>query len=61
MYGELLKWVALIELPIFAALFRLMIRQKKDYEVDMCRCKDALSEFKLHVARNYVSTNYFRI
>lgn len=71
MFSELLNWVAMIELPVFAALFRMIIKQRKEMEeyllanqshtdsrVDMC--KEALADFKLHVARNYVSTNYLK-
>ena len=60
MYTELLKWVALIELPIFAALFKMTIRHKKDYEQELAKCKEALAEFKLHAARNYVSVNQLK-
>lgn len=60
MFGEYYTWVAMIEVPIFAALFRMLIRNKKDCEQDINYCKEALSDFKLHVARNYVSVNYLK-
>lgn len=71
MFNELLNWITMIELPIFAALFRMIIKQRRELEeylqehqtntdtrIDVCR--EALSDFKLHVARNYVSTNYLK-
>ena len=71
MFTEIFNWIAMIELPIFAALFRMMSKQRHDLEeyhlthqlrtdgqIDMC--KEALADFKLHVARNYVSTNYLK-
>ncbi len=60
MFNEYYSWVAMIEIPIFAALFRMLVRQKKEYETDIVQCREALSEFKLHVARNYVSVNYLK-
>ena len=71
MFNELFNWLAMIELPVFAALFRIIARQRREMEeylqksqnhtdgrVDLC--KEALADFKLHVARNYVSTNYLK-
>ena len=60
MFFDTFNWVTMIELPLLAALFRIICRQKKDCENSVGFCKDALAEFKLHVARNYVSVNYLK-
>ncbi len=71
MFNELTNWIAMVELPIFAALFRTVNRNKKEADVEIehlkdahdahvSNLKDALSDFKLHVARNYVSVNYLK-
>lgn len=60
MLGQFINWIALIELPIFIALFRMIVRNKNDCDKEMLLCRDALSDFKLHVARNYVSINYLK-
>ncbi len=60
MYTEILKWAAMIELPVFAALFRMMLKHKKECEQSINLCKEDLNEFKLHVARNYVSITYLK-
>lgn len=71
MTNELMTWATMIEVPVFAALFRLIIKNKRendssftshkqlnDEEIGLV--KESLSEFKLHVARNYVSVNYLK-
>lgn len=71
MFTDLWSWITMIEVPLFAALFRMISRQRRDWEENMleCKshtdnrvtlCKEALADFKLHVARNYVSTNYLK-
>ena len=71
MLNELLNWIAMIELPVFAALFRMIIKQRRKFEDCLLELrghtdnrvdigKEALADFKLHVARNYVSTNYLK-
>ena len=60
MYEDLIKWLAFIELPIFAATFRMLIKNKREFEEQTSYLKESLSEFKLFVARNYVSTNYLK-
>ncbi|MCX4348886.1 MAG: hypothetical protein OSJ76_03775 [Alphaproteobacteria bacterium] len=71
MLNELLNWIAMIELPVFAALFRMIIKQRREFEDCLLELrghtdnrvdigKEALADFKLHVARNYVSTNYLK-
>lgn len=68
---DFFNWVTMIEVPIFFALFRMIVRYrnkaeednadiKGSYEQRISLCKDALSEFKIHVARNYVSNNYLK-
>lgn len=71
MFNEMTTWMAMVELPVFAALFRLITRNKKETDIGLERLKttqeqntsglkEALSDFKLHVARNYVSVNYLK-
>lgn len=60
MYEELLKWAAIVELPIFAALFRITTKHRKDYSQEVAICKDALADFKLYAARSYVSAAYLK-
>lgn len=71
MFNELTNWIAMVELPVFAALFRLVNRNKKEadkgiehlkeaHDAHVSNLKDALADFKLHVARNYVSVNYLK-
>jgi len=55
MFTEIFNWVTMIEIPIFASLFSLVFKQRKDTETAIGICRDALSEFKVEVARNYVS------
>ena len=60
MFLDTFNWVTMIEIPLLAALFKTIFKQKKDCENSISFCKDALAEFKLHVARNYVSVNYLK-
>lgn len=71
MNHDLMTWVSVIEVPVFAALFRLIVKNKREQDDNISRhrelcddalglVRDALSEFKLHVARNYVSVNYLK-
>lgn len=60
MFLDTFNWVTMIELPLLATLFRIIFKQKRDCEMSICQNKDALAEFKLHVARNYVSVNYLK-
>ncbi len=57
---EIINWVAMVVVPAVAGLFRMMTKQKKEMDLQILSCRDALSEFKLHVARNYVSINYLK-
>jgi phenylalanyl-tRNA synthetase alpha subunit len=50
----------MIEIPVFMALFKMMMRIRKDVDVVTSEYKDALSDFKLHVARNYASMTYLK-
>ena len=72
MFNELINWIAMIELPLFVAVFRMLVKQRKEMEEQLLAtqnhtegrvdvCKEALADFKLHVARNYVSTAGCRI
>ena len=71
MFNELTNWIAMVELPVFAALFRMVNRNKKEaetgiehlkeaHDAHVSNLKDTLADFKLHVARNYVSVNYLK-
>lgn len=71
MFTEMTSWVAMVELPIFVTLFRMMSKNKKEADIDLAEVRgnydksvasirEALSDFKLHVARNYVSINYLK-
>ena len=55
MLSDIFNWITMIEIPVFASLFSLVFRQRKDAENAIGICREALSEFKVHVARNYVS------
>ena len=56
MLSDIFNWITMIEIPIFASLFSLLFRQRKDTDNAIGICREALSEFKVHVARNYVSS-----
>lgn len=71
MTNELMTWATMIEVPVFAALFRLIIKNKRESDgafishrqqsnENVGLVKDSLAEFKLHVARNYASVNYLK-
>lgn len=71
MTGEFFNWVTMIEVPIFLALFRMIAKFRSQTEEEILDlkgsqenkfsdCREALSEFKIHVARNYVSTSYLK-
>lgn len=71
MTGEFFNWVSMIEIPIFLALFKMISKTRKDGEDELLdvrgeqeqkfsSCREALSDFKIHVARNYVSTSYLK-
>lgn len=71
MFSELTTWMAMVEVPLFATLFRLLAKTKKDIDGELLLLKDnhgqhhaavreALAEFKLHVAKNYVPVTYLK-
>ncbi len=71
MSTEILTWVVMVELPVFAALFKMISKSrqeadnhfmtlKEDCGQEVIRLRESLAEFKLHVARNYVSVNYLK-
>lgn len=71
MTGELFNWVTMIEVPLFLGLFRMISKNRSRLEDDISEikgtqeqklsgCREALSDFKIHVARNYVSINYLK-
>mgnify|MGYP005777858603 CR=1 FL=1 len=60
MFLDSVSWITMIEVPLFAALFRFVFKQKREAEEAAGLCKDALADFKLHVARNYVSVGYLK-
>jgi hypothetical protein len=64
-------WIAVIEVPVVAALFRMMYSLKQDIQnriergdtrdsEAVSRARDELSEFKLEVARTYVPLSLIR-
>ncbi len=64
-------WIAVIEVPVVAALFRMMYSLKQDIQnrIDrgdtrdseaVARARDELAEFKLEVARTYVPLSLIR-
>ncbi len=53
---SIFEWVTLIEVPIFVAIFKMIFKEKAERQ----SIKDALADFKLHVARNYVSITYLK-
>ncbi len=68
---DLMTWATMIEVPLFAALFRLIGKNRCELDQSLAAygrlsseaselLKDALAEFKLHVARNYVSVTYLK-
>ena len=57
MLGEIFNWITMIEIPVFASLFGLIAKQRKETESAIGVCREALAEFKVHVARNYVSSS----
>lgn len=71
MFNELINWIAMIEIPLFVAVFRMLVKQRKEIEEQLLAtqthtegrvdiCKESLADSKLHVARNYVSTGYLK-
>lgn len=58
--NDIFNWVMMMEIPIFIALFKIIMKLRKDTDDSVGFCKDALADFKLHVARNYVSINYLK-
>jgi hypothetical protein len=64
-------WIAVIEVPVVAALFRMMYSLKQDIQnriergdtrdsEAVGRARDELAEFKLEVARTYVPLSLIR-
>lgn len=71
MFTEINSWAVIAGFPALAALFRMLVRIRKEIDDDILQIKnthehdnssvrEALAEFKLHVARNYVSVNYLK-
>lgn len=60
MFNEYISWAAMIEIPVFAAIFRMLGKHRQLAEETGDGLKEALAEFKIHVARNYVSVNYLK-
>lgn len=60
MYNEILTWIAMVEIPVFATVFRLITKNKREYDNTQTCLKDSFNDFKLHVARNYVAINYLK-
>lgn len=71
MFNDVNTWVAMAGAPIIVSLFRILAKVKREIDSDISQLKntyerdnvvlrEALSDFKLHVARNYVSVNYLK-
>lgn len=71
MNTEILTWVVMVELPVFAALFKMISKSRQETEnhfatlkedcgQGLVQVRENLAEFKLHVARNYVSVTYLK-
>lgn len=60
MFNEIMTWAAIIEVPLFAALFRMLTKNRQSSAEADDKTKEALADFKLHVARNYASLNYLK-
>lgn len=58
--NELFNWITMIEIPIFIAVFKIIIKLRKDVDISVSDCKDALADFKLHVAKDYASMTYLK-
>lgn len=58
--GEIFDWISMIEIPVFIALFKIIMKNKKDLEEELSVMQKEVSEFKLYVARNYVSVSYLK-
>ena len=41
MFNEITTWVAMVELPAFAALFRMVLRNKKEADAELEQAKAA--------------------
>ncbi len=57
MLVNIFNWV---ELPILVTVIGILIKSKKESDKEIQQCKDALSDFKLHVARYYASMNVLK-
>ncbi|NIZ01209.1 hypothetical protein [Thalassospira lucentensis] len=68
---DVIWWITAVEIPAVASLFWLHWRmrsellsriehQRSHHERDICDLRDGLAEFKLDVARNYVSIPYLK-
>ncbi len=71
MFNELFSWMAMVEIPLFIALFRMIIKLRGEMEDSVATSrnhgekgiasvKEALADFKLQVAKGYVSTAYLK-
>ncbi|WP_339860352.1 hypothetical protein [Thalassospira alkalitolerans] len=68
---DLIWWITAVEIPAVASLFWLIWRmrgelstridaQRSSHNHDMADLRDGLADFKLDVARNYVSIPYLK-
>lgn len=64
-------WVTAVEMPVLAGLFWLIWRGRQDtdgrmdaidhkIEVNMSQAREALSAYKLEVAKSYATTGYLK-
>jgi len=52
---DLIWWITVIDLPALSALFVMIWRMRKDFEAGERAQSQALSDFKLDVAKTYAS------
>jgi len=54
-------WIAVIELPVVSALFRMMWTSRRDLEEAVQILRDDLADHKVDVARTYAQTKDLRL
>lgn len=55
-----LWWISVVELPALAGLFVMQQRLRRDVEALGLDTREALSDFKLEVARTYASLDHMK-
>ncbi len=55
-----LWWISAVEIPALAGLFMMHQRLRRDFEALSLGTREALSDFKLEVARTYASLDHMK-